>query len=67
MNFLRCRLFRRDRQGKRGEGVALYIKKRIQCEELYLKNGHKQVESLWLRIRDRGNREPGHRCLLQAV
>jgi len=49
-------LFRRDRWGKRGGGVALYIKKLIQCEELSLKNSHKQVESLWVRIRDRGNK-----------
>jgi len=51
------RLFRRDRQGKSSEGVALYIKKSIRCEELSLKNSHKQVKSLWIRIRDRGNKE----------
>jgi len=51
------RLFRRDRQGKSGGGVALYIKKSIQCEELSLKNSHEQVESLWVRIRDRGNKQ----------
>jgi len=28
------RLFTRDGQGKKGGGVALYIKKSIQCEEL---------------------------------
>jgi len=50
------RLFRRDRRGKRVGGIALYIKKSIQCEELSLKNGHEQVESLWVRIRDRGNK-----------
>jgi len=46
------RLFRRDRRGRRGEDVALYIKKWIDCEELPLKDGHEQVESLWVRIRD---------------
>ena len=40
------RLFRRDRRGRRGGGVALYVKKWIDCEELSLKNGHEQVESL---------------------
>jgi len=50
------RLLRRDRQGKKGGGVALYIKKAIQCEELSLKNSHEQVESLWVRIGDRGNK-----------
>ena len=46
------RLFRRGTWGKRGGGIALYIKKSIQCEELSLKNSHEQVESLWVRIRD---------------
>jgi len=50
------RLFRRDRQGKRGGGVALYLKKSIQCEELSLKDSHAQVKRLWVRIRDRGNK-----------
>jgi len=50
------RLFRRDRQGKRGGGIALYIKKSIQCEDLSLKNSHKHVESLRVRIRDGGNK-----------
>ena len=45
-------LFRRDRRGRRGGGVALYIKKWIECEELSPKNSHEQVESLWVRIRD---------------
>ena len=49
------RLFRRDRRGSRGGGLARYIKKSIQCQELSLKNSHKQVESLWVRIRDQGN------------
>jgi len=26
----------------------------IECEELSLKNSHRQVESLWVRIRDQG-------------
>jgi len=45
------RRFRRYRWGRRGRGIALYIKKSIQCEELPLKNSHEQVKSLWLRIR----------------
>jgi len=49
-------LFRRERWGKRGGGVALYIKKSIQYEELSLKNSHEQVESLWVRIRNRGHK-----------
>ena len=50
------KLFRRDRRGRRGREVALYVKKWIDCEELSLKNSHEQVESLWVRIRDRGNK-----------
>jgi len=50
------RLFRRDRQGKSGGGVVLYIKKSIQSEELSLKNSQEQVESLWVRIRDQSNK-----------
>jgi len=46
------RQFRRDRQARRGGGIALYIKKWVQCEELSPKNSHEQVESLWVRIRD---------------
>ena len=42
------KLLRRDRWGRRGESVALYIKEEIKCEELSLKNGHEQVESLWV-------------------
>ena len=41
---------------QRGRGIALHIKKSVQCEELSLNNNHKQVESLWVRIRDRGNK-----------
>jgi len=49
-------LFRRDRPGRMGGGVALYMKKWIECEELSLKGSHNQVESLWVRIRDQGNK-----------
>ncbi|GAB0203009.1 hypothetical protein GRJ2_002766500 [Grus japonensis] len=41
------KMYRRDRRRRRAGGVALYIKKWIDCEELSLKNSHKQVESLW--------------------
>jgi len=43
------KLLRRDTQGKRGEGITLYIRKGIECEELPMKNGQEQVESLWVR------------------
>ena len=41
------KLFRRDRQGRRGVGIAAYVKKRIDCKELPLRNSQAQVESLW--------------------
>lgn len=28
----------------------------IECEELSLKNSHKQLESLWVRIKDQGSK-----------
>ena len=40
------RLFRRNRQGRSGGGIALYVRKWIDCEELCLRNSHDQVESL---------------------
>ena len=42
--------------GRRGGGIDLYIKKSIQYEELFLKNIHKQVQSLCVRMRDRDNK-----------
>ncbi|KAJ7414830.1 mitochondrial fission process protein 1 [Willisornis vidua] len=51
------RLFRRDWGGRRDGEVALYIKSWIECEELSLKNSHEQVKSLWVRIKDQGNKE----------
>ena len=42
------RLFRRDGQGRRGRGDALYVRKWVDCEELFLRNSHDQVGSLWV-------------------
>lgn len=50
------RLFRRDGQGRKGGGVALYIKRAVECKVLSLKNSHKLIESLWVRNRDQGNK-----------
>jgi len=49
-------LFRRDRKGRRGAGITLYIKKWTEYEELSMKNSHEQVESLWERTRERSNK-----------
>ena len=40
------KLYRRDRQVRKGGGVALYVRKWIDCEEFSLRKSHKQVESL---------------------
>jgi len=50
------RLFRRDRQGRKGGGVATYIREGIECEELSLKNNHEQAECLWVTGRDQGSK-----------
>lgn len=42
-----------------GGGIVLFVKKCIEHEKPSLKNSHKQVLAtvLWVRIRDRGNKE----------
>ncbi|GAB0203947.1 hypothetical protein GRJ2_002860300 [Grus japonensis] len=48
------KLFRRDRQGRRGSEVALYVRECFDCLEL--DNGDDRVECLWLRIRGKANK-----------
>ena len=45
-------LFKRDRQGRKGGDVALYIKKDCECMEI--NDGDDRVESLWVRIKSEG-------------
>ncbi|GAB0186348.1 mitochondrial enolase superfamily member 1 [Grus japonensis] len=45
------RLFRKDRQGRRGGGVALYINDQLECMELHLGMDEEPTESLWVRIK----------------
>ncbi|KAJ7398422.1 mitochondrial fission process protein 1 [Pitangus sulphuratus] len=48
------KLFRGDRQGRRGGGVALYIK---ECfDSIELKDSDSKVECLWVRIGERVNK-----------
>ncbi|RMC04910.1 hypothetical protein DUI87_18085 [Hirundo rustica rustica] len=47
------RIFRRDRQGGRGGGVAQYGIEGVECMELTAGNG--TVESLWIRIKGQTN------------
>ena len=51
------RLFRRDRQGRRGGGVALYVRRWIDCEQLCLRNSHNPVKCLWVKIKDWSSKE----------
>ena len=45
--------FRKDRLGRRGRGLALYVRKCFHC--LQLKNGDDRVERLWVRIKGKAN------------
>ncbi|GAB0193035.1 hypothetical protein GRJ2_001768800 [Grus japonensis] len=47
------RLFRKDRQGRQGGGVALYVNDQLQCMELHLGMNEEPTESLWVRIKGR--------------
>lgn len=50
-------MFRRDREGRKAEGVDLYVRKKwIDCTELSLENSNEQVEILWVEIRGQANR-----------
>ncbi|KAJ7425574.1 hypothetical protein BTVI_02487 [Pitangus sulphuratus] len=49
-----CKLFRRDRQGRRGGGVALYFGESLDSVELKVSNN--KVECLWIRIRGKANK-----------
>ena len=43
------KLFRRDRQGRRGSGIARYVRECFQCLEL--DEGDDSIKCLWVRIR----------------
>lgn len=48
------KLFRRDRQGRKGGSMALYIKKCFDVEEFGI--GNDKVECLWIKIRGKACR-----------
>jgi len=48
------KLFRKDRQGRRGGGMALYVKECFEVTELM--TGDNKVESLWVKIRGRADK-----------
>ncbi|GAB0210150.1 hypothetical protein GRJ2_003480800 [Grus japonensis] len=47
------RLFRKDRQGRRGGGITLYINDQLECMELHLGMDEEPTKSLWVRIKGR--------------
>ncbi|GAB0188654.1 mitochondrial enolase superfamily member 1 [Grus japonensis] len=47
------RLFRKDRQGRQGGGVALYVNDQLECMELHLGTEEEPTKSLWVRIKGR--------------
>ena len=47
------KLFRRDRQGRRSSGIALYVR---ECFDVELGAGNDEVESIWVRIRGRASK-----------
>ena len=48
------RLFRRDRQGRRGGGAALYVRERCDCTALTVSDD--MVDNLWVRVRGMENK-----------
>ena len=49
------RLFKRDRLGRKGGGVALYVKKDYECVEI--NNVDDRVESIWIRKKSKGQQD----------
>ena len=48
------KLFRRDRQGRRGGGGTLYVRECFDCIEL--NDGDDRVECLWVKMRGKANK-----------
>jgi len=50
------RLFRKDRLGRQGGGVALYVREELECMELCLGMDGEPTESLRVRIKEKTGR-----------
>lgn len=48
-----CKLFRRDRQGRRCRGVDFYVR---ECFDVVELNAGNNIKSLWVRIRGKGSK-----------
>jgi len=46
-------LFSKDRQGRRGGGVALYVSDQLKCMELCLGMDEDPTKSSWVRVKGR--------------
>ncbi|XP_050769715.1 macrophage immunometabolism regulator-like [Gymnogyps californianus] len=46
-------IFRKDRPGRRGGGVALYVRDQLECMELCLGMDEETAERLWVRMKDK--------------
>lgn len=53
-----CKLFRRDREGRRGSGISLALGEGF--DGLELNNDDNRVQYLWARIRRKASREDMH-------
>ena len=47
----RYKLLRKDREGRKGGGVALYINDHLESMELYLGMDEELTKSLWVRVK----------------
>lgn len=47
------KIFRKDRQGRGGGGVALYVNEQLKCMELYLGMHEEVTERLWVSVTGR--------------
>jgi len=46
-------LFRKDRSERRGGGIALYMREKLECIKFFLGVDEERVKSLWIRINHR--------------
>jgi len=47
------KLFGKDRRGRRGGGVALYVNDQLECMKLRLGMDEEPIKSLWVKIKGR--------------
>ena len=46
-----CRLIQKDRQGRKGGGVTLYVKENLEYIEVSYSDCGNPIECLWVKIR----------------